>query len=45
MQAGTLLDDQVRPERNSFLKIKRMSAKVVKPTHQGGWELYRKRAF
>lgn len=45
MRIGSLLDDQVVPRSTSFLKIKRMSAKVIKPTSQGGWELYRKRAY
>ncbi|XP_024390338.1 uncharacterized protein [Physcomitrium patens] len=32
-------------ERGSFKVVKRVSAAFVKPTHQGGWEVYRKRAF
>ncbi|KAG0580719.1 hypothetical protein KC19_4G193700 [Ceratodon purpureus] len=36
---------KVAPERNSFLKLKRMNARFYMKTSQGGWELWRKRAY
>lgn len=40
-----VLDDQPKRDRGSWRVIKRLSAEFVKATHQGGWELWHKRAF